>query len=232
MRDRGSDCMHCPCSASMIRDFSPPAIQLLESSRRTHAFKKRQLLYYEDSEATGAFCIKSGQVKVYKTGPDGKQSILRIVGPGKLLGIEAVFREGPHRTSAEMITEGTICFIPKQTWLDIVKKDSTVALDFLKLLSETILESDNERVELAQGNVRERLAYLLTALSQSHGHKIKQGIEITTAFSREELAEMVGTAVATTIRLLKEFRDDQLIALHGKNIVILNQQKLMKTANF
>jgi CRP/FNR family transcriptional regulator len=100
----------------------------------------------------------------------------------------------------------------------------------MRLLSDDLKEAEHRITELAQKPVRERVAEALLYLHQTYGTEA-DGQTIDIAMSREDIANIVGTATETTIRLLSEFKQDEVIQLNGKKIAILNHRQLVKIAN-
>lgn len=203
----------------------------LDQKKLVRDYQKKQNLFFEGNPANGVYCIKTGMTKLYKTGPEGKEYILDILGPREVLGMEAVFANGSYTATAEVIEEGTICFIARETLQDLIRKDCNLALKITHYLAEKLVESEEERLELAQMAVRERFARLLSLLAQSYGKKAPDGVTIDLKLSREEMAEMIGTAAETAMRLLKEFKDEKLVAVQGRQITVLNQEGLRKLSH-
>ena len=225
-----AQCLACESFASNIFcDLPPDLISRINDQKITRDYKRKQILFFEGNPTQGIYCIKSGRVKLYKTGPEGKQYILQISGPKEVLGLESVFSNRHFSCTAEVIEDGTICFIDKDLIFQILQKNPSTAIKITHMLAKELKESEAERLELAQLAVRERLARLLTILSQSHGKKVPQGVQIDLRLSREEMAEMIGTAAETAMRLLKEFKEEKLVQVNGKEITILDREGLAKT---
>ena len=203
----------------------------LDAAKHPHAYRRKQVLYYEGNPATGLFCIQSGSVKLYKTGPEGKVYILRIAASSGVLGLESLFTGSPWSATAEMLEDGTVCYVDRKTVLELVRQDPGVAVQVIQTLAHQLQTSESERVELAQSSVRERLARLLALLVQSHGISEDVGTRIDLRLSREEMAEMIGTAQETAIRLLTELKQDGVIGLDGRVIVVRDIDRLIETAN-
>ena len=204
---------------------------LIDQHKITRTYRRKQILYYEKTPITGIFCIKSGEAKVFKTGSEGKQHILRIVHGDHVLGLESLFAGEYFQSAAEMIEDGVVCLIQRQAVLEVIRRNPQASMQIMQALAAQAIASDTERVDLAQNSVRERMARLLSLLAESHGQTVKNGILINLSISREEIAEMVGTAAETAMRLLKEFREDKLVEVHGKEILILDRRRLADTAH-
>lgn len=225
-------CLQCESRASNIFcDLPRELAQYLSDKKFTRNYKRKQILFFEGNPVQGIYCIKSGKVKMYKTGPEGKQYILDIFGPRDVLGLESVFSDHHLTSTAEVTEEGTICLIPQVVLSEIVKRHPETAVKITRFLAKELKDSEEERMDLAQLAVRERLARLLVLLAKSKGKKVTNGTLIDLKLSREEMAEMIGTAAETTMRLLKEFKEEKLVEVKGKDITVLDQDALAKTAH-
>lgn len=226
------DCRKCGGRLhSVFCHLRDDLVEVLNQSKKTFFYKKKQVVYHEGTEAIGAYCVFSGRVKVYKSGTEGRQHILEIAGPHDMIGLDAAFYGRHYPSTAEVIEPGVLCFISKSTIHHLIEKDPTLTEDIIMSLAKELRASNEERVELAQGRVRERLARLLLQLSHHYGTVDKTGTRITLKLSREEIAEMIGSAPETTVRFLKEFREGNLLAIHGKEIIILDKNGLEATAS-
>lgn len=202
----------------------------MDSSKVSRLYRKKQALYYEAAPSAGVYTVQSGRVKLYKTGPEGKELILRIAGPGDVLGVESVVSGQDHVSTAEMIEDGEVSFVDKASFLDRLRREPENAARVMRLLAKELVASQEERVDLAQSSVRERMAKLLTTLAQRHGSPAKQGIRIQLSLTREEMADMIGTASETAMRLLKDFREEHMLEVNGREIFVLDSNRLSRTA--
>jgi len=180
----------------------------------------------------GLFCINSGKVKVYKITSDGKEQILYLAKPGDFLGYKALISEEFYTASATVIEEGAICYIPKSDFLNILNSNPTFFKKIMSKLCEDLGVMEQKLVTIAQKSVRERLAATLLMLKESYGMEGEESTLIDIALSREDLANIIGTATETVIRLLSEFKTQELISLQGKKIKVLDPQGLVKEADF
>jgi CRP-like cAMP-binding protein len=103
-------------------------------------------------------------------------------------------------------------------------------LELLQLACRELGEANEYITDIAQKTVRERLAEILVHLKDSFGIDVDNALQIS--LTREELANIVGTATESVIRLLSEFKADKLIEINGRKIKILNYQALRKIANY
>lgn len=231
LHEQNPECSSCQArEKNIFCRLETALVRHLSSSKTSRIYHKKQALYYEGAPTQGLFCIHSGSAKIFKTGLQGRQLILRMAQAGDVIALEDIFYNKHYTASAEMIEEGKVCFIDKAILMDIIRKDLNTALTVMKALASEIIASEEERVDLAQNSVRERMARLLSVLSESHGTPAGKNVMIQMPLSREEMAEMIGTASETAMRLLKEFRDENVLKVEGRKIVVLDRDKLRKTA--
>ena len=203
------------------------------SSRKTCIhYKKGQTLFYEETRPMGLFCINSGKVKVYKINSDGKEQILKLGKTGDFLGYRALISEEFYNSSATVIEEGAICYIPKSDFLEILQKNPVFFQKMAKKVAHDLGTMERQLMTIAQKSVRERLATTLLMLKETYGMDGEESVLIDITLSREDLANIIGTATETVIRLLSDFKSQKLISLQGKKIKVLDSKGLIREADF
>ncbi len=226
-------CQFCESRVdSHFADLSAEDLELLSSHKSCVSYKKGQNLFYEGTRPMGIFCINQGKVKVYKMGSNGKEQILFISKPGQFLGYRSLLSEEFYGASATVIEQAAICFIPKSDFLTILNSNPSFFQKMMKAVCEELGVMESKLAQLAQKSVRERLATTIIMLKETYGMEGDGSDLIDIALSREDLANIVGTATETVIRLLSEFKSDGLIALEGKKIKVLDIDKLVHEADF
>lgn len=195
-----------------------------------NVYKKGQVIFHEGSHPFGVYCINSGKIKLSHLGDDGKEQIIRLLKDGDITGYRALLSGDRYGASAIALEDTHVCFIPKELFLHVLKNDAALAFEMMKLLSDELHRAELQLTHLAQKPVRERLAETLLFIKETYGFE-EDGVTLNVRFSREEIANLVGTATESTIRLLSEFRKDGMVELDGKKIKILKQRELIRTAN-
>ena len=122
-----------------------------------------------------------------------------------------------------------MCFIPAEILITLIKSNPAFSLELLKLACHELGEANSFITDIAQKTVRERLAEILLLLMNDFGIDEQNNLKIS--LTREELANIVGTATESVIRLLSEFKSDKLVELNGRKIRILNKKGLVKISN-
>jgi CRP/FNR family transcriptional regulator len=226
-------CTLCPGKEhSLFSDLPREDLDTLSMHKTCIRYKKGQTLFYEGTRPMGLFCINSGKVKVYKISSEGKEQILKLAKPGDFLGYRALISEEFYNSSATVIEEGAMCYIPKSNFLDILLKNPAFFRKMAKRVAHELGLMEQKLVTIAQKSVRERLAATLIMLKETYGLEGDESNLIDIALSREDLANIIGTATETVIRLLSDFKTQKLISLQGKKIKVLDAKGLIREADF
>jgi len=189
-------------------------------------YKKGQVIFHEGRIPTGIYCLKSGKIKISKIGIDGKEQIVRFVVPGGLLGIRALISGREYMATASTLEDSVVCFINKHTFFEITTEYPEISQCILKNLSKLLEEAEERMTSLAQKPVRERVAESLLLLDKIFRSEKCPVEKSTISLTREDLANIVGTATETVIRLLSDFKEENLITIVGRKIVIIDREGL------
>ena len=188
-------------------------------------FKKNHLVYQEGMMPQGLFFIESGKVKIFKYGSDGKEQIIRIASAGDFLGYKELIGEMRYTSSASALEEVVVNHLPKEDFLYMLENDEHFKHQFTMRLCRDIIEAEAKIVNIAYTPVRGRLADALLTIST----KTKEsGESAEIDISRDDLARFIGTAKETVIRLLAEFKRENLIRTEGRLINVLDEKGLMR----
>ena len=216
-------------TGSIFKYLTPEEAEALNYEKDFRQYKRGDILYQEGNRISGFFCINSGIIKVFKTGFDGKEQIIRFAKKGDIIAYRSVLSNELACTSAKVIEDTQVCFIPSEILISFIKTNPAYALELLKLACHELGEANSFITDIAQKTVRERLAEVLLFLVNDFGLDPEQYLNIS--LTREELANIVGTATESVIRLLSEFKSDKLVELNGRRIKILNKKGLEKISN-
>lgn len=197
----------------------------------THLYKKGEIIFREAGIPTGIFYIKSGRVKKYRSTVRGGEQIFYICSEGELLGYHALLSEEFYPDSAATIEDSQITFIPKENFLNVLRSSAALSNGLLKALGHEFSLFIDSITNLVTKTVRERLAFTLLILEEKFKLTDKSSVPSEIKMSRSDLANMVGTAKETLVRLLREFKDARYIETSGKSIRIIDRAGIVKEAN-
>lgn len=218
------NCQDCTVrSNSLFGHFTAEEIGDLDQHKSCTFYKKNQTIFVEGSFPRGVFCLNRGKAKVYALGDEGKEQIVHIAKAGEVIGFRAMLSGEPYKLSASTLEDSNICFVSKDDFLNMLDTIPSLRNSLIQELSKELGERAIFITNLAQKTVRERLAYSLIILSDVYG-------EEPINLSREDLANFVGTATETLIRLLKELKEDGYIDTQTRKIFILKRKELLDLA--
>jgi CRP-like cAMP-binding protein len=225
-----TDPMNCIDNKNTVfRHLTEEQRKELNAEKNCKTYKKGSEIYHEGSRTNGLYCINNGVVKIYKTGIDGREQIIYFAKPGDIIGYRSILSGDLACSSAKAIQESELCFIPGDLLITLIRTNGDFALDVLQQSCKELGEANSFITDIAQKTVRERLAEVLIKLKDNFD--LDENNELQISLTREELANIVGTATESVIRLLSEFKQDKLIDLKGRKIRILDTKKLEKISN-
>jgi CRP-like cAMP-binding protein/CheY-like chemotaxis protein len=217
-----------------INDFLNEAkgvdsLKKLSEERELRTYKKKEDVYKEDAYPKGVYFINKGKVKTYQTNELGKELITELHKEGEFFGYLALLKEETYTSSASALEDSEIYMIPKDDFFSLIYKNAEVSRKFIEILSNDLSENEKQLVKLAYNSVRKRVAEALVKLSDKY--KKEGDKQFSMNVSREDLANLVGTATETVIRTLSDFKEDKFIEITGGKITILNYDRLAKMKN-
>lgn len=224
------NCRSCGLSVKTIfKKLTPEQLDTIYELKTCFTYKKGETIYEEGNRINGIYCIHQGTIKIYKTGLEGKEQIIMFGRSGDIFGYRSVINNEPACTSVKVIDEVCLCFIPTDTLYHLLRENSEFGIELLQIACKELDESNNYITDIAQKSVRERLAEVLLSLESKFGVNDENIINVS--LTREELANLIGTATESVIRLLSEFKNDGLIEIQGRKIKIKDIARIKKISN-
>jgi len=197
---------------------------LVNSSRREMIFKRNELIIQEGDEISEFMYLRKGLVKLYKTNSKGKDQILSINRPGDFINLLSIFSNKTQQYSVSVLEETHVCAVKIDTIFDLVKLNSQFSIRVMNRMSYIADEIIHKRFEINQRQVKGRVAYMLRFLAEQIYNKNEFRMPIT----RRELGELISMTTENTIRTMSEFRKDGIIEMEGKNVNIVDFDRLKK----
>lgn len=197
----------------------------LTEDREVRTFKAKDKVYEEGQHARWLYFVVSGQVKIFQTSEYGKELITQIYKKGDFFGYYALLNDTPYVNSAMTMTETTIRLIPKQDFTLLLFNNRDFAAHFIKMLANRAEDTEKQLIDLAYSSVRKKVANALSTFISKNQAASTESFEIFA--TRNDLATKAGTAKETLIRTLSDFKQEGLIQINPKSIVVNNLEKLM-----
>ncbi len=221
------DCHSCPSRIdSPFHELSEEELDKVENIKSCTFFKKGQIIFHEGNRPGGIYCLRKGKVKLSRLGTDGKEQIIRFAKDGDIVGYRSILSGENLSATVTTLEDTAACFVPKKLLFESIESNPKFSLRIMKEMSRELGEAGKLITNLAQKSVRERLAEVLLVLKLTFGETEEGLVDIS--LTREELANVVGTATESVIRLLSEFKEDELIELKGRKLRILNETELSR----
>ncbi|ASS50433.1 MAG: transcriptional regulator [Candidatus Fluviicola riflensis] len=200
----------------------------LSIDRDVRTYSKKTEIFREGMYPRGIYFVNSGKVKTYQTNEHGKELITSLHSEGDFFGFLSLLKDEPYTHSAAALEDAEVCMIPKDEFFSLLFRNKEVARKFIGILAGNLYENEQHLVQLAYNSVRKRVAESLVRLSDKY-HTGEGYFSMNLA--REDLAQLVGTATESVIRILSDFRSDGYVEISGSTITILNYKKLTEMKN-
>jgi CRP/FNR family transcriptional regulator len=220
-------CLSCILDSSdYFSTLSLEVKRALQEFLQFKSFNRRALLYREGRSSENLFILLSGEVKVYKSLPNGRLQIHKLtVIPGDLIACEDLFLD-KYSSSAEAISPVSVCFLPKVHLQKIISRYQEIPDTLMRSMARNLNSYIRHIANLGQKNALERVASYLLFLHETHHERNLRSEVLRESLTRTELADMIGVTQRTLIRSLKKLEGDQVVALSRDGFVILDQKAL------
>ena len=201
----------------IFSDLKDKDLEKLREGVRRIQYGPGEIIFQEGAPAFGFYLIFEGMVKLVKRSMRAKSQILKIVGPGEILGETTLFDKGSHNAYAKTLDPVVVGFVERGDFFYFLERHPKTIFRVYEKLSEELKAFQNKLAERSYSSSKERLARLILHLGKS-------GVEL----SRAELAEMAGVSSKTAIRTLSELESRGIIAIESRRIKILREDYLQK----
>ena len=182
------------------------------------SFESNEFVFWEGDAPDWFYIVIEGRIKVLKHASSGKEFIIAFFDTGEMFGEVAVFEGKSYPASAQALTETKVLAIKKNDFLSFLSNRPRVALQIISVLGGRLRDAQSRLKDLASERVEQRLARILLMLSSKIGPNIP--------FTRQEIADMVGTTTETAIRITSRLKDRGIISSVRGKIIILDETKL------
>lgn len=211
-------------SGSILQGVSKEDKKILLDTMIVRREPKGKTLFKESSYPKGVYFLRKGRVKIFQLNADGKEQIIYFYTKGDSFGFRPLICNQLHPVTAKTISECTLSFIPKESFLKVLLSSNSLANVLLKNLSFEFSVWVNTTALFSQKPIKEKTAIALLILSNKF--KIGVGKSLSLTISRDDLASYIGTTTETVVRILRIFKDEKIIKTKGRKILFINSRKL------
>lgn len=210
--------------------LSEPDISALDKViKRRRVLKKGEMLYRFGDPLRSLYAIRRGTLKTTGLIEDGRAQVTGFYLPGELLGIDAINTD-QHPCSAEALETSEVCEIPYTNLEELAQKVPGLQHQLLRIMSREIVRDEEMLMLLGQMSAEERLASCLMSFSRRLARLGNTEAEFKLSMSRQDLGDYLGLALETVSRLLSRFQEENLISVHGRQIVLRDLDRLRAMA--
>jgi len=214
----------------LFRRLKPEDLQRLAAVATLRAYDKGATLFIEGDASDLLYTVVAGRVKVFKSTPRGTDVILELFGPGDPVGAVAVYESRPYPASAIALEPTSCVLIPRQAFFALLEGYPMMVRGLLVGLTHRLVELTNRLTELSGGRIEGRMARFFLKLGTDMGQRRDDGLFIPLVLSRQELADMIGTTIETSIRIMSRWGKDGVVRTDKDGFAIVDRAALEAVA--
>lgn len=202
--------------------LKPEELDLLQRNTRELTFKKGEMLCKQGSFASHIIHITEGLAKIYFESSNSNDLILKIVSSGTFLGLTALHGENMYRFSSMCYDATNVHLIDIKVFQKLIQSNAEFSSEVIKILNFDTAMNYERFYSLTSKQLHGRMADILLCLAK----KVYKTNSFRMTLSRSDLGEITNMSTESTIRVLKDFKDENIIRLSGKSVEILDMDKL------
>ncbi len=222
------NCDWCPYKKNCLYELlgTKEAKKAWREMRLANTFKRGEVVFHEGAMPQNVYVVCTGKVKVYKSSRTGQQLTTRVESPGDLLGhVTLLANDGPYTATGEALDPSIVSMVDSRNFYDFLSRFPQAGLALMREIARDVRRGENKARDIAFKSARGRLAdTLLRMMTPKKPYPIVAGIK------RRDLAEMAGLTIETTVRLLKDFGERQILVKKDKDLLIIGEDRLRALA--
>ncbi len=215
-------CKTCVYKNLLFGNLNAEDLYYINKSKREIEFKKGELISEEGAEIKSFLYLKKGLVKLFKKNPLFKDQIISIAKPRDFISLLSIFSQSTYKYSITALEDTVVCSVDLDALKTVISRNGEFAIEILNKMSKMYDDIIETRFEINRKHLRGRIAYILIYFS----NHIYQSDDFDIPISRREIAELIEMTTENVIRILSEFRKDNIIKIDGKRIYLLEPERL------
>ncbi len=217
-------CSECNNKSPLFNSLSSEELEIINKDRFEVTYKSGEMIFKQGTASTHILMLTSGLVKIYLEGYNSKNLLLKVIKPPRIFGALGIYFDNRNYYTATALENSTVCFVSVDNFKQCVRSNPDFAEKFIEHLNRNSVYAFGRFVDLTQkqmpGRVADALLYLANEVYESNPFKI--------SLSRQDLAEMTSLSKESFIRILKEFKEENIIKMNGDFIEISKMDALKK----
>lgn len=212
--------------SELLREMQPHLLEAMASIAIERTASAGEILFMQHQEATGFYLICSGSIKIFRTGPDGREQLMHTFGEGEIVGEVPVFQGSAYPACGMAITDCELVYFGRSAFIELGKKQPEVLFNMLAILSRRLRHFVELVDDLSLKDVTARLAKYLARNCHA-----KSSCSVELEQTKSALASRLGTIPATLSRTFKKLQELEIIKVNGNQIEIIDCETLKEIAN-
>ena len=188
-------------------------------------YAKNEIIHNDGDESAYVWMLLRGKVRIYNEGIGQRQQIIRLLKPYDIFGYRACIANEAYNSSAGTLEASTIYRMSRTYFNTLVQANGAFCYQVMLMMAKDLAFSEIRTVNLTQKHIRGRLAESLLLLLKNYGYE-EDGMTIAMSLPREELANMSNMTTSNAIRTLSQFAQEELLAIDGRHIKIIDEKTL------
>lgn len=218
-----SDAGHCVEKVPIFSSLSGEELREIAAITTAKSYGKGEMIYLAGDPGDKLLVIHSGQAKIARLSPTGREQVIRILEPGQFMGELSLFNSLPRADYAEAVKASTLCMIEGSKLKELMAAYPSIAFKIMEELSRRLQRAEQLIEDINLHSVEQRLAQALLQMSEGKH-------EILLNMTKGDFASQLGMSQETLSRKLSSFQEEQLIKLAGhRKIVILDPERLAES---
>lgn len=217
-------------SSEVFAGIPPRELQAIAAVAREETYRARDYVFTEGEAALWFCLVRSGRVKIVKHSRAGRDVVLELLGPGEPFGGVAVIERRPYPASAQATEPSRVVKIPQDPVVALAERHPSIVKAMALMIGRRLRAAHDSVKALAVDPVEARLAATLVRLAERDGAREKRALVLPFHLTRQSLADMTGTTVETTIRIMSRWSRNGLIHDEGNRIVLADVEALRSLA--
>lgn len=211
-----------------FKNITPEQLKDLETHSQVQEHRKGDFLFYEGDLPDYFYGVLSGRIYILRQAPSGKEVVLNVLEPGDIAGLVAYANQSPYSATAMVGLDAKIVRIPASAFHRLVKDSMPLKDRLLRFIAGRLKEARCMMMTLSIDNVESRVASVIwKEILHRHIEELQTSSQIQLNFTRQNLADMSGTTVESTIRLFKVWEKKKIVSFPARGSVkILNLVKI------
>lgn len=220
---RQYDCNQCKKRIDIFKVLREDDLKLIEENRYEVIYNAGEIIFKQGTSFTHIICILEGLVKVYRESGNRKNFILSLTGPGEMIGSPGLYTDNMHHFSVAAVEDTQACYVDRQVIEEVIRSNTLFAIEMLRRSNNRDINHFRKFEFLTQKQMPGRVAEVILYLYRS----IYKTNPVRLTVTRQDMADMASITKEGTIRVLKDFKEANLISLSGNELKILNEKALL-----